>query len=163
MRLVAEFAEREPQVAGKPMSAAVRGDHRPASGASDPLVVGDRLDTDIEGAVTMGWDSLLVLTGVTGLDELVCAEKDERPTYIGSGPRRPAEPHQAPEVTDDGVTLGGWSATVQDGRLTVRGTARPATGGVSWPSPRGRHLDDDGQPVETDGVHFRPVACRAMS
>ena len=88
-------------------------------GGDRPLVVGDRLDTDIEGAVTMGWDSLLVLTGVTGLEELVRARKEERPTYIAPDLAALAEPQPAPEETDGGATLGGWTATVDDGRLTV--------------------------------------------
>jgi phosphoglycolate/pyridoxal phosphate phosphatase family enzyme len=34
-----------------------------SAGGGIPLVVGDRLDTDIAGASRMGWDSALVLTG----------------------------------------------------------------------------------------------------
>jgi len=40
--------------------ALARGDFR------TPLVIGDRLDTDIEGANAAGLPSLMVLTGVTG-------------------------------------------------------------------------------------------------
>lgn len=50
-----------------------------------PLVLGDRLDTDICGAGRAGMDSLLVLTGVAGSDELVeliDADPGMRPTYI---------------------------------------------------------------------------------
>src|SRR5439155_16185437 len=36
-----------------------------AVGASRPLVVGDRLDTDVAGAAAMGWESLLVLSGAS--------------------------------------------------------------------------------------------------
>ena len=53
-------------------------------GGSPPLVVGDRLDTDIEGAVNTGYDSLLVMTGVTGLEELVSAPEGLRPTYVSA-------------------------------------------------------------------------------
>ena len=42
-------------------------------GGSRPLMVGDRLDTDIEGAHNVGVDSLLVLTGVSGLHDLASA------------------------------------------------------------------------------------------
>ena len=35
------------------------------AGGGTPLLVGDRLDTDVEGAPRLGWDSLLVLTGIT--------------------------------------------------------------------------------------------------
>jgi HAD superfamily hydrolase (TIGR01450 family) len=51
-------------------------------GASRPLVVGDRLDTDIEGAARAGMDSLLVLTGVTAAADLLDAPPGSRPTYV---------------------------------------------------------------------------------
>src|SRR5439155_23710440 len=34
------------------------------TGGGRPLVVGDRMDTDVAGAAALGWDSLLVFTGV---------------------------------------------------------------------------------------------------
>src|SRR6185437_16970094 len=51
-------------------------------GARRPLVVGDRIDTDIEGANRAGMDSLLVLTGVTQEGELATAPDSQRPTYL---------------------------------------------------------------------------------
>ena len=48
-------------------------------GARRPLVVGDRLDTDIEGARRAGAASLLVLTGVTDPGALLAAGPDQRP------------------------------------------------------------------------------------
>ena len=100
VRLVAEFAEREPEVAGKPMEPLFEETIIRVGGRL-PLLVGDRLDTDIEGATTMGWDSLLVLTGVTGIEELVRAEDNQRPTYIGRDLGALAQIHTAPEVGDD--------------------------------------------------------------
>jgi glycerol 3-phosphatase-2 len=72
----------EPQVAGKPApsllnDAVARGDFRA------PLVIGDRLDTDIEGANATGLPSLMVLTGVSTARDAVFAEPAQRPTYIG--------------------------------------------------------------------------------
>ncbi|WP_156688836.1 HAD-IIA family hydrolase [Mycobacterium sp. Marseille-P9652] len=72
----------EPKVAGKPApqllnDAVARGDFRA------PLVVGDRLDTDIEGANAAKLPSLMVLTGVSTAREAVYAEPVHRPTYIG--------------------------------------------------------------------------------
>jgi HAD superfamily hydrolase (TIGR01450 family) len=54
---------------------------REATGARRPLVVGDRLDTDVAGAAAMGWDSLLVLTGASTEADL--ARAGELPTYLG--------------------------------------------------------------------------------
>ena len=44
------------------------------------LVVGDRLDTDVAGASGLGWDSLLVLTGVTTREQVEASEL--RPTFV---------------------------------------------------------------------------------
>lgn len=54
----------EPEIVGKPFAplflAALR-----VGGGGRPLVVGDRVDTDIEGAHRLEWDSMLVLSGVS--------------------------------------------------------------------------------------------------
>ena len=151
VRLIADYAEREPQVAGKPMPPLFE-ETLARVGGSHPLVVGDRLDTDIEGAVTMGWDSLLVLTGVTGLEQLVGARAEHRPTYVAPDLQALAEPQQAPTWTDAGAELGGWTATVDGGRLVVKGAGSTpdwwrVAAVAAW-----RHLDEVGQPVGTDDV-----------
>ena len=58
--------------------------------ARRPLVVGDRLDTDIEGACRVGADSLLVLTGVTQPADLLLAPPGRRPVLCRRGPVRAA-------------------------------------------------------------------------
>lgn len=73
----------EPQVAGKPQptlfaDALARGEFR------SPLVVGDRLDTDIAGANTARLPSLMVLTGVSTAEDLVRAVAAERPDYLAA-------------------------------------------------------------------------------
>jgi len=151
VRLIAQFAGREPQVAGKPMPPLFE-ETLTRVGGSHPLVVGDRLDTDIEGAVTMGWDSLLVLTGVTGLDELLGARPRERPTYVAPGLEALAEPQQAPEQSSEGASLGGWTASVDAGRLTVSGNGGVADWWRVAATEAWRHLDETGQPVAADGV-----------
>ncbi len=69
-----------PEVVGKPHAPLfLRALERVGDGR--PLVVGDRLDTDIAGARALGWDALLVLTGVT--DEARLMASEIRPTYVG--------------------------------------------------------------------------------
>ncbi len=79
-------------------------------GALRPLVVGDRLDTDVLGAVRAGADSLLVLTGVTDRDALLAAPADRRPTYVSSDLRGLGLDHPAPVVSGDTATCGAGRA-----------------------------------------------------
>jgi HAD superfamily hydrolase (TIGR01450 family) len=53
-------------------------------GAHRPLVVGDRLDTDIEGANRAGMDSVLVLTGVASPRDALSAPAGRRPTLLAA-------------------------------------------------------------------------------
>lgn len=71
-----------PRVAGKPETP-LFDETVLRVGGRRPLVVGDRLDTDIEGANTVGADSLAVLTGVSSLEDLVTADPVRRPTFVG--------------------------------------------------------------------------------
>lgn len=57
------------EVVGKPEAPLLRRALDDAGGGR-PLVVGDRLDTDIAGAVGLGWDSALVLTGSTRREDV---------------------------------------------------------------------------------------------
>ena len=59
----------EPEIVGKPFAPLFEAGRR-RGGGGHPLVVGDRLDTDIEGAARLGWDSMLVLTGVSGREDV---------------------------------------------------------------------------------------------
>jgi len=127
----------EPVVAGKP--AAPLLEHAIArSAAGRPLVVGDRLDTDIEGAVAVGVDSLLVLTGVSTVADLLRAPSRQRPTYV-------ADSLSCLDV-EAGVlrvgAVGTWSAIVdgRDLRLEASGPVDPmaalrAVLPVAWANP----------------------------
>ena len=118
--MLRRFTGVEPVVAGKPARPLLDETIRRVGGQR-PLMVGDRLDTDIEGARTMGIDSLLVLTGVTGLEELLAARPEERPSYVGADLGALLEPQPAPSGDGDDRVLGGWRGRVSDGRLTVTG------------------------------------------
>ena len=59
----------EPEVAGKPERALLE-EAAAAIGAGPYLMVGDRVDTDLDGAHRLGWATALVLSGVTRLADL---------------------------------------------------------------------------------------------
>ncbi|MFF4188765.1 HAD-IIA family hydrolase [Streptomyces sp. NPDC001691] len=117
----------EPQVAGKPLPPM----HRETvlrTGARKPLVVGDRLDTDIEGAFNGGVDSLLVLTGVTDGAQLLAARPEHRPTFVDADLRGLLTGQ--PEVTarEGGFACGGWTASVADGAFALDGDGEAMDG-----------------------------------
>ncbi|KIQ64582.1 HAD family hydrolase [Kitasatospora griseola] len=111
-----------PEVAGKPLPPM----HRETvlrTGAKRPLVVGDRLDTDIEGAFNGGVDSLLVFTGVTTPELLLAAPVQHRPTYLSDDLRGLLEPQPVVSALGGGrFGCGGWEAGVDGGALTLDGT-----------------------------------------
>lgn len=121
--LVATATGARPLVAGKPELALHRESLR-RSGASSPLVVGDRLDTDIEGANRGGTPSLLVLTGVTDAEALLGAPPERRPSYVAEDLRGLCSAHPAAA----GGRCRGWRAEVDgDGvRLTGGGESLDA-------------------------------------
>jgi len=75
--------DQEPIVAGKPRTPLLDEAARSA-GSRRPLVIGDRLDTDIAGAVAAGMDSLFVLSGVSTARDLLAVGEDMRPTYVAA-------------------------------------------------------------------------------
>ncbi|MFZ3469387.1 HAD-IIA family hydrolase [Streptomyces sp. 4.24] len=118
----------EPQVAGKPLPPM----HRETvlrTGAKRPLVVGDRLDTDIEGAFNGEVDSLLVLTGVTDGAQLLRAEPKYRPTYVDRDLRGMLTGQPEVVAADGGgFGCGRWTAVAVDGVLELRGADVDADG-----------------------------------
>lgn len=99
----------EPIVTGKPDPTM----HRESvlrTGARRPIVVGDRLDTDVEGANAVGCDSLLVLSGVTAPHELLAASPEHRPTYLSADLTGLLHSHPEPALTDDGAVCDRWRA-----------------------------------------------------
>ena len=86
------------------------------SHAKRPLMIGDRLDTDIKGANRAGIDSAIVLTGIDQAKQILAAAEDEQPTYILEDLRDLHRPYPAVtrSVDHDGVH------TVEVGRAVVR-------------------------------------------
>jgi HAD superfamily hydrolase (TIGR01450 family) len=111
VQVIVTATGRQPVVAGKP-EPPLHSEAVARTGAKRPLVVGDRLDTDIEGAVRVGADSLLVLTGVTRPADAVLAPRHQRPTYLAHDVSRLLEPHPAvTRVPEAGGSFrcGGWT------------------------------------------------------
>ena len=87
--VVSAVTGQQPLVTGKP-DPAMHAECVRRTGARRPLVVGDRLDTDIEGARRAGAASLLVLTGVATPADLLAAGPDHRPDLLAARRRRRA-------------------------------------------------------------------------
>ena len=118
--------DSKPQVAGKPeptllTDALARGKFRA------PLVVGDRLDTDIAGANAAGLPSLLVLCGVSTAAETVRAEVGQRPNYV-------AEDLRSLYARADSLRIGphpAWYVDVGPTAVTVQSTGRDSGDSLS--------------------------------
>jgi ribonucleotide monophosphatase NagD (HAD superfamily) len=126
----------DPVVTGKPELPL----HREAilrTGADRPLVVGDRLDTDIEGAFNGGADSLLVFTGVTDPLGAVTAVPEHRPTYLAADLNGLLVPHPEVVQVGDAHTCGAWSARWGGDTIGLSGGGDPYDGlralcGAAW-------------------------------
>ncbi len=149
--MLARFAGVAPTVAGKPQRPLLDETVRRVGGER-PLMVGDRLDTDIEGGRNAGIDTLLVLTGVTGLAELAAARPGERPTYLAPDLGGLFTSHPEPRRVDRGWQVEGWAAVVDDGALTVSGEGDAASWWRAVAVAAWDHLDATGEPADTSGV-----------
>jgi HAD superfamily hydrolase (TIGR01450 family) len=147
VRTITGFAGVAATVAGKPEKPLMEETVRRVGG-DRPIMVGDRLDTDIEGAHAIGIPSLLVLTGVTWLEELATATPELRPSYISPTVEGLFEVHPVPTVGEPGVGLGGWTASVRDGRLTVTGEGSDADWWRVAATACWLHLDESGNPAD---------------
>jgi glycerol-1-phosphatase len=107
-----------PEVAGKPQPTLFR-EAVERYGARRPLVVGDRLDTDIEGARAAGMDSLAVLTGVHLVRDLTAAQAPRRPHYIARDLDGLLEAHPASVSADGGSRVADAVIQVEDGALRI--------------------------------------------
>jgi glycerol-1-phosphatase len=140
IQVIVTATGRSPVVAGKP-EPPLHAEAVARSGARHPLVVGDRLDTDIESAVRSGADSLLVLTGVTRPADVVLAPAGCRPTYLAEGLAGLLVPHPAVTVTPDGYSCGGWQARREDhGGIVLSGSGAGMDGlralcATAWSGP----------------------------
>ncbi len=115
---------RLPVVAGKPetplFEAAVE-----RFGAERPFFVGDRLDTDIQGANAAGMPSALVLTGIDGPKEVLAASERARPGFLLADLRGLLEPYPEVRRRGGGVQVGRAIARVDGTALQVVRAGEP--------------------------------------
>lgn len=86
---------------------------------SRPLMIGDRLDTDIRGGVNFGIDTACVMTGIATRKELIGAKPEDRPTYILSDLSELFEPYVAAKPTKHGLKLRGVEVELLGTKLMV--------------------------------------------
>ncbi|XVX21769.1 HAD-IIA family hydrolase [Actinomycetota bacterium] len=112
----------DPQIVGKPHPPLyLRCAQLLGTEVSDTLAIGDRLSTDIAGAVATGMDSVLVLTGVDGAAEAALAKSALRPTYVVEDLRGLAEDYTGVSEDDGWFVCGEAARRIVGGEWEIRG------------------------------------------
>jgi HAD superfamily hydrolase (TIGR01450 family) len=111
----------QPVVAGKP-ERPLFDESVERTGALRPVVVGDRLDTDIAGARRAGLPAMAVLTGVTDLRALATALPEQRPDHVATDLRALNEPHPTAVDGRSGDAVAAYDETSQALVIRDRGT-----------------------------------------
>jgi glycerol 3-phosphatase-2 len=151
VELLERFSGRHAEVAGKPQRPLLDETVRRVGGTR-PLMVGDRLDTDIEGARAAGLPSLLVMTGVTRAGEVAEAVPEQRPTYLAADLGGLQERHEEPGRDGAWWTSGDWRAGVVDGRVQARGDGDASSWWRAVAAACWAHLDETGEPAQVDDL-----------
>jgi HAD superfamily hydrolase (TIGR01450 family) len=107
-----------PEFAGKPFRP-IFDSALSELGFQKPLVIGDRLDTDIKGAVAAGLESAAVLTGILGNRELLGAKSDERPNYILTDLSELFRDYPKPKRNKSSVSFGQSEVKIIGDRLMI--------------------------------------------
>lgn len=133
LQVIAHATGETPVIAGKP-EPPLHHESVIRTGARNPLVVGDRLDTDIEAAYRTGTHSMLVLTGVSRPGDVVLAPPQHRPTYIAETLDALLRPYPHIARANDGPASGGWACggwtalRTETGQLALKGTGAAIDG-----------------------------------
>lgn len=88
-------------------------------GAKNPLFLGDRLDTDIAGAVRAGIDSALVLTGIDRPKHVLAAPQGSQPDYILADLRDLHAPYPQTVEKDGVFSVNGAAVRVVDADVQI--------------------------------------------
>ncbi|MHA7264510.1 HAD-IIA family hydrolase [Arthrobacter sp. TMN-37] len=118
---VAAATGKVPVVAGKPEAPLFTTAARHL-GSERPLVVGDRLDTDILGGNRAGMDTALILTGVDSVRTALAATAAERPTFLLADLGGLYEAYPPVTAADGAYACGSASARVESGSVRVDGS-----------------------------------------
>lgn len=140
-----------PEVAGKPYRP-LMDDTVSRLGARRPVFVGDRLDTDITGAVNAGLDSLLVLSGSHGPAELLAAPPGSRPTHLGRDLTALLAPPRDLQVDGGGCRVAGVTARHEQGLVAVEGSSRDPLDALWAVAQLCWHAADEGRPLAVDSA-----------
>lgn len=144
--VVTRVTGRRPDaIAGKPerplLDEAVR-----RTGSDRPLMVGDRLDTDIAAGHRAGIPTLAVLTGVCTPAEILDARGEDRPDYIGVDLRVLAEDYPVVSMAGTTAQCGQARVGIADGAVVpLAGSGIDllrAGAALAW-----AHPDADRQPL----------------
>lgn len=123
---IAGATRRRPVVAGKPEPPLLEYAVERVR-ATRPLFVGDRLDTDIAGAIRVRMDSLLVLSGVSQPMDLLRADAATRPTHVSLDLGGLLAPAAVIEMDGNRARCCGWTVSVGP-PLQVEGAGDPIDG-----------------------------------
>lgn len=108
----------EPAIAGKPY-APLFEETRERLDARAPLMVGDRLDTDILGARRASIASLMVLTGVNSLSDVANAPHDQRPDFVAPDLAGLHATHLSVDVGPTAAHCGSAEVAVEGDRIVL--------------------------------------------
>ncbi len=172
VEMISRLTGERPTIVGKPSPHML--EHAASRlGATRPLMVGDRLDTDIEGGNAAGYETALVLTGVHDIHDALQAPAGLRPSYVlpslrglarliaASGTLVDTEPSPAmtnapidatPPATD---AVGTGSCRLVDGELILDDTARTSADGVRAALRLAWGAIDRGEPVRPGNLPRR--------
>lgn len=150
-----------PEVAGKPFRPLIDETMQRLQ-VSHPIVVGDRIDTDIAGAGVVGLDSLFVLTGAHGPADLLAAPAGARPTHLGQDLRALLDPERAVRWEANQIRCGAACAWAAGTIVQVRAAADSpgtrldalwAVAHLAWTAAdAGRPLDLEAGLTAVDGL-----------
>jgi glycerol 3-phosphatase-2 len=148
----------QPQSPGKPEPTMLHMAARSCQ-SERPLVVGDRLNTDLAGARAADIPGLIVLTGVSTARDVVLAIPQQRPSFIGADLRCLLDRHEAPTRDGDWWRLRASAARVVDGMLElVDSTLEPTAASANTTS-----IAADAAPDKLDPVRVAAAAVWAAA